>query len=69
MDKQLQINAAVTNIFAQRSRGDIYFTDRLYHMNNYWDGRSFRLSVNYNFGQKKSIRKKNIRFEEKERAQ
>ncbi|MDQ1097976.1 MULTISPECIES: outer membrane beta-barrel family protein [Chryseobacterium] len=69
MDKQLQINATVTNILAQRSLGDIYFTDRVHHMNHYWDGRSFRLSVTYNFGQKKSIRTKNIRFEEKGRAE
>lgn len=69
MDKQLQINATVTNIFAQRYRGDIYFTDRVHHMNNYWDGRSFRLSVNYTFGSKKKIQKKDIKFEEKERAQ
>ncbi|WP_100075926.1 outer membrane beta-barrel family protein [Chryseobacterium camelliae] len=69
MDKLLQINATVTNIFAQRYRGDIYFTDLVHHMNNYWDGRSFRLSVNYAFGSKKKIQKKDIKFEEKERAQ
>ncbi len=68
MEKQLQINATVTNIFAQRFRGDIYFTDSVHHINNYWDGRSFRLSVNYTFGgQKKKIQKKAIRFEEKDR--
>lgn len=69
MEKQLQINATVTNIFAQRSRGSIYFADSVQHMNNYWDGRSFRLSVNYTFGgQKKKIQKKAIKFEEKERV-
>lgn len=68
MDKQLQINATVTNILAQRYRGEIYFTDSVHHMNNYWDGRSFRLSVNYTFGgKKKKIQKKAINFEEKER--
>ena len=70
MEKKLQINATVTNIFAQRYRGDKYFTDSTQHMDNYWDGRSFRLSVNYTFGgSKKKISKKNINFEEKDRAQ
>jgi outer membrane receptor protein involved in Fe transport len=70
MEKKLQINATVTNIFAQRYRGDKYFTDSSQHMDNYWDGRSFRLSVNYTFGgNKKKISKKNINFEEKDRAQ
>jgi outer membrane receptor protein involved in Fe transport len=70
MEKKLQINATVTNIFAQRYRGALYFTDSNQYMNNYWDGRSFRLSVNYTFGgSKKKINKKNINFEEKERAQ
>lgn len=69
MEKQLQINATVTNIFAQRFRGEIYFADSVQYMNNYWDGRSFRLSVNYTFGnQKKKIRKKAIKFEEKDRV-
>lgn len=70
MEKKLQINATVTNVFAQRYRGDLYFADNSQHMDNYWDGRSFRLSVNYTFGSgKKKINKKNINFEEKERAQ
>jgi len=69
MEKQLQINATVTNIFAQRWRGDKYFNDNSQHFNNYWDGRSFRLSVNYTFGnKKKQINKKQINFEEKDRA-
>lgn len=68
MEKQLQINATVTNIFAQRYRGEMYFKDSKQLMNNYWDGRSFRLSFNYTFGNKK-INKKNISFEEKERVQ
>lgn len=70
MEKKLQINATATNIFAQRYRGELYFSDNTQYMNNYWDGRSFRLSVNYTFGSsKKKISKKNINFEEKERAQ
>lgn len=69
MDKKLQINATVTNVLAQRFRGDIYFTGSVHHINNYWDGRSFRLSVNYTFGgKKKKIQKKAINFEEKERV-
>lgn len=70
MEKKLQINATVTNIFAQRYRGDLYFSDNTQHMNNYWDGRSFRLSVNYTFGgNKKKINQKDIKFEEKSRVQ
>lgn len=69
LDKQLQINASVSNIFAQRYRGEIYFKDNTQYMNNYWDGRSLRLSVNYTFGNhKKQIKKKNISFDEKDRA-
>ncbi|MCI3937377.1 TonB-dependent receptor [Chryseobacterium aahli] len=70
MEKQLQINATVTNIFAQKYRGDMYFSDNSQHFNNYWDGRSFRLSVNYKLGNnKKKINTKSINFEEKDRAQ
>lgn len=70
MEKQLQINATVNNIFAMRYKADIYFRDSQQSFNNYWDGRAFRLSVNYTFGnKKKQIQKKNINFEEKDRAQ
>lgn len=70
MEKKLQINATVTNIFAQRYRGDMYFTDNSQHFDNYWDGRSLRVSATYTFGTgKKNIDKKNIKFEEKYRAQ
>ena len=69
MEKQLQINTTVTNIFGQRYKGQMYFDDSKQLMNNYWDGRSLRLSVNYTFGNKKQINKKNINFEEKDRVQ
>ncbi|MCX8522872.1 TonB-dependent receptor [Chryseobacterium formosus] len=70
MEKQLQINATVTNIFAQKYRGDMYFSDNSQHFNNYWDGRGFRLSVNYILGNnKKKVSTKSINFEEKDRAQ
>ncbi|MCD1115704.1 TonB-dependent receptor domain-containing protein [Chryseobacterium turcicum] len=70
MEKQLQINATVTNIFAQRYRGDMYYADNSQHFNNYWDGRSFRLNVNYTLGNSKKKRSmKSINFEEKDRAQ
>jgi len=70
MEKQLQINATVTNIFAQKFRGDMYFSDNSQHFNNYWDGRSFRLSVNYTLGNnKKKVNTKNIKFDEKDRVQ
>ncbi|MCD0477193.1 TonB-dependent receptor [Chryseobacterium sp. LC2016-29] len=70
MEKQLQINATVTNIFAQKYRGDMYFKHNSQHFNNYWDGRSFRLNVNYTLGNNKKKRStKSISFEEKDRAQ
>ncbi|KFC23338.1 outer membrane beta-barrel family protein [Epilithonimonas lactis] len=69
MEKQLQINATVTNIFGQRYKGQMYFDDSKQLMNNYWDGRSLRLSVNYTFGNKKQVNKKNISFDEKDRVQ
>ncbi|MBM7418411.1 MULTISPECIES: TonB-dependent receptor domain-containing protein [Chryseobacterium] len=70
MEKQLQINATVINIFAQKYRGDMYFKDNSQHFNNYWDGRSFRLNVNYTLGNNKKKRStKSISFEEKDRAQ
>ncbi|AZA78361.1 TonB-dependent receptor [Chryseobacterium sp. G0186] len=70
MEKKLQINATVTNILAQRYRGGKYFKENSQHFDNYWDGRSFRLSVTYTFGTgKNKIDKKNIKFEEKDRAQ
>ena len=70
LQKQLQINATVTNIFAQKYRGDMYFKDNSQHFNNYWDGRSFRLNVNYTLGNNKKKRStKSISFEEKDRAQ
>ncbi len=68
MEKQLQMNAIVTNIFAQRYKGQMFYQDNTQFMNNYWDGRSLRLSVNYTFGNKKKFDKKNISFEEKDRA-
>lgn len=68
MERQLQINATVTNIFAQYSKGNLYFKDNKQYFNNYWDGRSFRLSVNYNFGSQKRFNKKTINFEDKDRA-
>lgn len=69
MEKQLQINATVTNIFGQRYKGQMFFDDSKQLMNNYWDGRSLRLNVNYTFGNKKQVNKKNISFEEKDRVQ
>ncbi|PUB35556.1 outer membrane receptor protein involved in Fe transport [Elizabethkingia sp. YR214] len=69
MDKQLQINASVSNIFAQRYRADKYFSDNRQSFNNYWDGRTLRLSVNYTFGNSKvKGAQKDIKFEEKNRA-
>ncbi|MDE5491932.1 outer membrane beta-barrel family protein [Elizabethkingia meningoseptica] len=69
LEKKLQINASVSNIFAQRFSAYKYFSDNTQHFNNYWDGRSFRLSVNYTFGNAKvKGAQKNIKFDEKDRA-
>ncbi|KUY26214.1 outer membrane beta-barrel family protein [Elizabethkingia ursingii] len=69
MDKQLQINASVSNIFAQRYRADKSFSDNKQSFNNYWDGRTLRLSINYTFGNSKvKGAQKDIKFEEKNRA-
>lgn len=68
MEKQLQINATVANIFAQRYKGDVTFANNSQHFNNYWDGRNLRVSVNYTFGNKKIKEARSINFEEKNRA-
>ena len=34
MEKQIQINATVTNIFAQRWRGNMYFNDNISNVNS-----------------------------------
>ena len=65
MEKQLQINASVNNIFMMRYKVNIYFNDNEQSFNNYWDGRAFRLSVNYTFWNKRNKSKENINFEEK----
>ncbi|MGL6038334.1 MAG: hypothetical protein ACRC0E_05545 [Soonwooa sp.] len=63
------MNASVSNIFASCWKSDIFYADNTQHYNNYWDGRSFRLSVNYTFGNKKVRNERNIKFDEKDRAQ
>jgi len=69
LQKQLQINTTVTNIFAQRYRGTATYADNKQSFNNYWDGRSLRVSVNYIFGNKKvKGSNRTIDFEEKNRA-
>lgn len=71
MDKKLQMNVSVNDIFRQAGyRGSAYFEDNVQTFNNYWDARRLNVSVTYNFGNQKV--KSNIRavdFEEKQRAQ
>jgi len=70
MEKALQINLSVNDIFKQAGwRGSLYFADNVQSFNNYWDARKLTFSVTYNFG-KKTIKptNKNIEFEEKDRA-
>jgi hypothetical protein len=62
MEKQLQINATVNNIFAMRYKADIYFRDSQQSFNNYWDGRAFRLSELHIWEQEKTNPEKGHQF-------
>ncbi|MFK8010006.1 MAG: TonB-dependent receptor [Saprospiraceae bacterium] len=51
------------------SKGEIFFEGFTQNYNNYYDGRSFTVSLTYNFGNKKvKGNNKNIRFDEKYRG-
>ena len=71
MDKKLQINMSVNDIFRQAGyRGSAYFEDNVQSFNNYWDARKLTLSVTYSFGnQKVKSNSRAVDFEEKQRAQ
>ncbi|MGE8556138.1 MAG: TonB-dependent receptor domain-containing protein [Chryseobacterium jejuense] len=71
MEKALQVNLSVTDIFKQgRFVGDAYYADNTQSFNNYWDARRLNVSVTYNFGnQKVKSNTRAVNFEEKQRAQ
>lgn len=70
MKKDLQMNVYVSDIFGQaKSHGEIYYQNSIHSFNNYYDGQSLTVSMTYNFGNKKiKAQDRNIRFEEKSRA-
>ncbi|REC49552.1 outer membrane beta-barrel family protein [Chryseobacterium pennipullorum] len=70
MEKNLQINMMVSDIFKQsKSLGQIYYTTGTHFFNNYYDARRLTLSATYTFGNKKvKGAERNIKFEEKYRA-
>ncbi|WP_353149403.1 TonB-dependent receptor [Chryseobacterium sp.] len=70
MDKNLQINLFVSDIFKQsKSLGRIFYTTGTHYFNNYYDARRLTLSATYTFGNKKvKGADRNVRFDEKNRA-
>ncbi|MCJ8152752.1 TonB-dependent receptor family protein [Chryseobacterium sp. SSA4.19] len=70
MDKNLLMNIYVSDVFRQaKSHGEIYYQNSTHFFNNYYDGRSFSVSLTYNFGNKKvKTEGRNVKFDEKSRA-
>lgn len=70
MEKNIQINATVSDIFKQaRSIGEIYYSTGTHSYNNYYDTRRFTLSATYTFGNRKVKEAgRNVNFDEKYRA-
>ncbi|AZA84960.1 TonB-dependent receptor [Chryseobacterium lactis] len=70
MEKSLQINVLVSDIFKQsRSRGQIFYTTGTHSFNNYYDARRLTVSATYTFGNKKiKGTERNVKFDEKNRA-
>lgn len=70
LDKRLNISAVLNDLFRTlTSEGYSYNASYRNEFYNYFDQRRFNLSVNYTFGNRKVKGSgKNIRFEEKSRA-
>ncbi|MFZ4929944.1 TonB-dependent receptor domain-containing protein [Chryseobacterium sp. Mn2064] len=70
MEKDLQINVFVSDIFKQsKSKGSIFYTTGTHFFNNYYDARRLNVSATYTFGNKKvKGADRTIKFEEKNRA-
>lgn len=70
MDKNLQVNVIVSDIFKQsRSKGEIFYITGSHYFNNYYDARRLTVSATYTFGNKKvKGANRNVNFDEKNRA-
>ncbi|OCA69164.1 hypothetical protein BBI01_18350 [Chryseobacterium artocarpi] len=70
MDKNLQVNVIVSDIFKQaRSRGEIFYTTGSHYFNNYYDARRLTVSATYTFGNKKvKGANRDVKFDEKNRS-
>jgi len=70
MDKKMQINVFVEDVFKKAiSQGQSVYADFIMKNRNYYDLRSFNISVNYSFGNSKvKGANRNINFDEKNRA-
>lgn len=70
MDKNLQMNVIVSDIFKQaRSRGEIFYTTGSHYFNNYYDARRLTVSATYTFGNKKvKGANRDVKFDEKNRS-
>lgn len=69
-EKKLQVNMTIQDIFkGMKFRGKAYYTDYYTYSNNYYDARTFNLSVTYQFGNSKvKGNNKQIKLEETDRA-
>lgn len=70
MDKKLQINMTVQDIFkGMKFRGKAYYSSYSTYSNNYYDARTFTISATYQFGNNKvKGNSKQIKLEEADRA-
>ncbi|KQT24421.1 hypothetical protein ASG22_10460 [Chryseobacterium sp. Leaf405] len=69
-EKKLQVNMTIQDLLkGMKFRGKAYYTDYYTYSNNYYDARTFNLSVTYQFGNSK-VRgnNKQIKLEEVDRA-
>lgn len=70
MDKKMQINIFFEDVFKKAiSQGQSVYSDFIMKNKNYYDLRSFNISLNYSFGNSKvKGANKNINFDERNRA-
>lgn len=68
MEKQLQINISVSDIFKQlKDKRTYFYSTYNQYVDGYNDTRALNIGVTYKFGKLKTSNK-NINFEEKQRA-
>ncbi|WP_306353126.1 outer membrane beta-barrel family protein [Flavobacterium sp. '19STA2R22 D10 B1'] len=70
LDKKLNVSAVFRDVFkSDKGRGTSTYDNAITTFNNYYDSRTFTLSVNYSFGNTKvKGANKNVKFDEKNRA-